>query len=66
MYRLPAVAMPFAEGSVHNILRDRAYIGEVEFRGNWNPGKQEPIVDRRDLETVCRRLSAAACITATK
>lgn len=43
LYRLPA--MPFARGSVHNILRDRAYIGEVEFRGNWYPGKQEPIVD---------------------
>ena len=50
VYRLPA--MPFAKGSVHNILRDRAYIGEVEFRGNWYPGKQEPIVDRGTWDRV--------------
>jgi site-specific DNA recombinase len=50
VYRLPA--MPFAKGSVHNILRDRAYIGEVEYRGQWYPGKHEPLVDRGTWDRV--------------
>ena len=32
--------------SVHNILKDRAYIGEIKFRGEWYPGKHEPLIDR--------------------
>jgi site-specific DNA recombinase len=36
----------FPRSSVHNILQDRAYIGEIEFRGQWYPGKHEPLVDR--------------------
>lgn len=36
----------FPRSSLHTILRDRAYIGEIEFRGQWFPGKQEPLVDR--------------------
>ncbi|MDA0834620.1 MAG: recombinase family protein [Planctomycetota bacterium] len=28
----------FPRSSVHNILRDRAYIGEIEYRGQWYPG----------------------------
>ena len=36
----------FPRSSIHNILRDRAYIGEIEFRGTWYPGKQEPLIER--------------------
>ncbi|MGD9645990.1 MAG: recombinase family protein [Pirellulales bacterium] len=36
----------FLRGSLHAILRDRAYIGEIEHRGQWYPGKHEPIIDR--------------------
>ncbi len=36
----------FPRSSIHNILRDRAYIGEIEFKGQWYPGKHEPLVDR--------------------
>ncbi|WP_020472338.1 recombinase family protein [Zavarzinella formosa] len=36
----------FPRSSVANILKDRAYIGEVEYRGEWHPGKHEPLVDR--------------------
>jgi site-specific DNA recombinase len=32
--------------SVLAILRNRAYIGEVSFRGVWRAGAQEPLVDR--------------------
>ena len=36
----------FCRTSVHNMLTDRAYIGEVRYRGQWYPGKQTPIIDR--------------------
>lgn len=36
----------FPRSSVHNILKDRAYIGELEYKGEWYPGKHEPLVDR--------------------
>lgn len=36
----------FPRSSVHNILLDRAYIGDIEFRGQWFPGTQEPLIDR--------------------
>ena len=36
----------FPRSSIHNILRDRAYIGEIEHKGQWYPGKQEPLIDR--------------------
>ncbi len=45
--RLFRASMPkFPRSSVHNILKDRAYIGEIEFRGEWYPGKHEPLIDR--------------------
>ncbi len=36
----------FPRSSVHNILKDRAYIGEISHKGEWYPGKHEPLVDR--------------------
>jgi site-specific DNA recombinase len=36
----------FPRSSIHNILQDRAYIGEIEFKGQWYPGKQKPLIDR--------------------
>ncbi len=36
----------FPRSSVHNILLDRAYIGELEYKGQWYPGKHEPLVER--------------------
>lgn len=42
----------FPRSSVHNILRDRAYIGEIEYRGQWYPGKHEPLVDRATWDRV--------------
>lgn len=36
----------FPRSSVHNILLDRAYIGELEYKGQWYPGKHEPLVNR--------------------
>ncbi len=42
----------WARSKVHSILRDRAYIGEVRYRGKWYPGKHTPLVDRATFERV--------------
>jgi site-specific DNA recombinase len=42
----------FPRSSVHNILKDRAYIGELEFKGQWYAGKHEPIIDRATWDRV--------------
>ncbi len=42
----------FPRSSIHNILKDRAYIGELEFRGQWYPGKHEPLIDRATWDRV--------------
>jgi site-specific DNA recombinase len=36
----------FPRSSIYNILLDRAYIGELEYKGQWYPGKHEPLIDR--------------------
>ncbi|MGN6625470.1 MAG: recombinase family protein [Tepidisphaeraceae bacterium] len=33
--------------TVRDILLDRAYLGEIEYQGQWHSGKHEPLVDRR-------------------
>lgn len=42
----------FPRSTLHRILRDKTYIGELEFRGNWYPGKHEPLVDRDTWQRV--------------
>ena len=42
----------FNRSSVHEILRDRCYIGDIEFRGQWYPGKQKPLIDRDTWDRV--------------
>ncbi|MEX2167747.1 MAG: recombinase family protein [Pirellulales bacterium] len=42
----------FNRSKVHSILRDRAYIGEVGYLGQWHPGKHKPIVDRATWDRV--------------
>ena len=42
----------FPRSSIHNILRDRAYIGEILHKGEWYPGKHEPLIDRPTWERV--------------
>ena len=36
----------FPRSTVHAILKDRAYIGELLHKGEWYPGKHEPLIDR--------------------
>jgi site-specific DNA recombinase len=42
----------FPRSMVHNILKDRAYIGEISHKGEWYPGKHEPLVDRATWDRV--------------
>jgi DNA invertase Pin-like site-specific DNA recombinase len=42
----------FPRSTVHAILRDRAYIGEILHKGQWYPGKHEPIIDRPTWDRV--------------
>jgi len=42
----------FPRSMIHTILNDRAYIGDIEFRGQWYPGKHEPLVDRDTWDRV--------------
>jgi hypothetical protein len=42
----------FPRSTVHNILRDRAYIGEILHKGQWYPGKHDPLIDRPTWERV--------------
>jgi site-specific DNA recombinase len=42
----------FPRSKLHDILRDRSYIGEVRYHGQWYPGVHQPLVDRRTFERV--------------
>lgn len=42
----------FPRSTLHSMLRDRSYIGEIEFRGQWFPGKHEPLVERATWDRV--------------
>lgn len=42
----------FTRGKLHSMLRDRSYVGEVVYRGQWYPGTQEPLVDRSMFDRV--------------
>lgn len=36
----------FTRTTVHRLLRDRSYIGEIQHQGQWHPGKHAPLIDR--------------------
>jgi site-specific DNA recombinase len=36
----------FPRSSVYKMLRDRAYIGDVRFQGQWHPGAFDQLIDR--------------------
>lgn len=42
----------FPRSTLHAILHDRAYIGEILHKGQWYPGKHEPLVDRATFDRV--------------
>ncbi|HEX4054718.1 MAG TPA: recombinase family protein [Tepidisphaeraceae bacterium] len=42
----------FTKSTLHRILHNRIYIGEVWYQGLWHPGKFEPLVDRQTFQAV--------------
>ena len=42
----------FTRSKLHTILRDRSYVGEVFYKGQWYQGTQKPIVDRVTFDRV--------------
>jgi len=42
----------FPRSTVHNILKDRAYIGEILHKGQWYQGKHEPLIGRATWDRV--------------
>lgn len=48
--------IPFARGSLGHLLRNRFYIGEVNYKGEVCPGEQPAILDRDLFEVVQKKL----------
>ena len=42
----------FRRNFLHNMLRDRSYIGEVQYHGEWYPGTHDSLVDRATWKRV--------------
>ncbi len=42
----------FTRSKLHTMLRDRAYLGEVAYRGHWHEGTHEPLIDRATFDRV--------------
>jgi site-specific DNA recombinase len=49
--------IPFTRGPLAYLLRNRFYIGEVQFRGQICPGEHPPILDRDLFEAVQLKLA---------
>src|SRR5215475_9115561 len=49
--------VPFTQGPLFYLLRNRFYIGEVLYKGEICPGPQAPLIDRELFEAVQRRLT---------
>src|SRR5207302_2416599 len=49
--------VPFTQGPLFYLLRNRFYIGEVLYKGEICPGPQPPLLDRALFEAVQRRLT---------
>lgn len=50
--------MPFGCGALFYLLRNRFYVGEVNYRGQIYPSEQPPILDRKVFYRVQRMLSS--------
>jgi DNA invertase Pin-like site-specific DNA recombinase len=49
--------VPFTQGPLFYILRNRFYIGEVVYKGEVCPGPQPPLIDRALFDAVQTRLT---------
>lgn len=46
----------FPKTTIYAILRNRSYVGEVRYRGEWHPGTHKPLVDQATWDRVQRTL----------
>ncbi len=46
----------FTRSKLHTLLQDRAYRGEVAYRGQWYPGVHEPLIDQSTFDRVQQQL----------
>ena len=51
---------PWSHTSVLTVLRNRAYVGEVFFRGTHYPGQHQPIIDAKLFDTAAALLADRA------
>ena len=49
--------IPFGRGTLSHLLRNRFFIGEVEYKGEILPGEQPTILDRNLFDAVQQKLS---------
>jgi site-specific DNA recombinase len=42
----------WTKSTLHRLLHNRSYVGEVWYQGVWHPGKFEPLLDRQTFQTV--------------
>jgi len=49
--------VPFERGTLFYLLRNRFYIGEVNYKGEILPGEQRPIMERALFDTVQQKLT---------
>jgi site-specific DNA recombinase len=49
--------IPFGRGTLSHLLRNRFFIGEVEYKGEVLPGEQPAIMDRSLFDAVQQKLS---------
>jgi site-specific DNA recombinase len=52
--------IPFGVGALANLLRNRFYTGEIEYRGAKHAGEHEAIVERSLFEAVQAKMTAGA------
>ena len=57
--------IPFGRGPVAHLLRNRFYIGEVNYRNDILQGEQRPILDRKLFDAVQAKLDQQRQATAT-
>ena len=50
--------IPFGRGTLSHLLRNRFFIGEVEYKGEILPGEQPAIMERSLFDAVQQKLSA--------
>jgi DNA invertase Pin-like site-specific DNA recombinase len=50
--------IPFERGTLFYLLRNRFYIGEVNYKGEVLPGEQPPIIERALFDAVQQKLTA--------